>query len=198
MTKTPTPRRPAPDRRRGRRGAPAGDDGDASTKVKYDALLAKIAANKGRSSRSSTPGRPGAARARRTSRTSSRCTRSTPSKGLAVVSLSLDDPDEAEEDRRGARAFLKSKKATFPNYFLDESTEAAFEKLKIRRHPGRLPLRARRQGSQAVHPRGRRTTRSPTSEVERPIREMLGAEVIARRVPVRGGPRSGTLFPPHG
>jgi thiol-disulfide isomerase/thioredoxin len=50
--------------------------------------------------------------------------------GLAVVSLSLDDPDQPKRVAE-AKAFLTEKGATFPNYYLSESSEAAFEKLNI-------------------------------------------------------------------
>lgn len=51
-------------------------------------------------------------------------------KGLAVASLSLDDisdPKALEE----ALVFLKEKKATFPNYLMDEEFGIGFEKLDI-------------------------------------------------------------------
>ncbi len=50
--------------------------------------------------------------------------------GLAVASLSLDDisdPRAIEE----ARAFLKEKKAVFPNYLMDEEFGIGFDKLDI-------------------------------------------------------------------
>ena len=102
------------------------------------------------STRSSTPGPRPAARARRTSLTWSRCTRSTASKGLAVVSLSLDDPTDAKAVA-AAEKFLKEKKAVITNVLLDEDYGDGFDKLDDHHHPGRLPLRARRQGSEAVH-----------------------------------------------
>ncbi len=51
-------------------------------------------------------------------------------KGLAVVSLCLDDPDQPKKIA-AAEAFLKEKGATFPNYYLAEAAEAAFDKLNI-------------------------------------------------------------------
>ena len=52
------------------------------------------------------------------------------SKGLAVISLSLDDPtDKAAVDE--AEKFLKERKASFTNVLLDESFGEGFEKLKI-------------------------------------------------------------------
>lgn len=50
--------------------------------------------------------------------------------GLAVASLSLDDPDQPKKLAE-ALAFLKEKGATFPNFYLAESTEAAFDRLNI-------------------------------------------------------------------
>jgi thiol-disulfide isomerase/thioredoxin len=49
-------------------------------------------------------------------------------RGLAVISLSLDDPTEANQVE-GAKAFLNEKKAEFTNFLLDEEQGAAFEKL---------------------------------------------------------------------
>ncbi|HMB04902.1 MAG TPA: TlpA disulfide reductase family protein [Isosphaeraceae bacterium] len=49
-------------------------------------------------------------------------------KGLAVISLSLDDPTEAKQVGE-AKAFLNEKKAEFTNFLLDEEQGAAFEKL---------------------------------------------------------------------
>jgi thiol-disulfide isomerase/thioredoxin len=51
-------------------------------------------------------------------------------KGLAVVSLCLDDPDQPKKIA-AAEAFLKEKGATFPNYYLAEAAESAFDKLNI-------------------------------------------------------------------
>ena len=51
-------------------------------------------------------------------------------KGLAAISLSLDETDKPKKVAE-ATAFLVEKKATFPNYILDETTDFAFEKLDI-------------------------------------------------------------------
>lgn len=51
-------------------------------------------------------------------------------KGLAVVSLSLDDPEDKAAVAE-ALAFLKEKKATFTNVLLDESFGDGFDKLDI-------------------------------------------------------------------
>ncbi len=51
-------------------------------------------------------------------------------KGLAVASLSLDDPTDAKAYDE-ARKFLGEQKATFANYLLDEETNAAFDKLNV-------------------------------------------------------------------
>jgi thiol-disulfide isomerase/thioredoxin len=52
------------------------------------------------------------------------------SKGLAVISLSLDDPsDKAAVDE--AEKFLKAKKAAFTNVLLDENFGDGFEKLNV-------------------------------------------------------------------
>ena len=52
------------------------------------------------------------------------------SKGLAVVSLSLDDADKPKKVAE-ATEFLKSKKAVFTNFLLDETADVAFEKLDL-------------------------------------------------------------------
>lgn len=51
-------------------------------------------------------------------------------KGLAVVSLSLDDPSD-KNALVDAEKFLKEKKATFTNILLDEELGVGFEKLDI-------------------------------------------------------------------
>lgn len=50
--------------------------------------------------------------------------------GLAVVSLSLDDPTDGAALGEAAK-FLREQKAVFTNFVLDEEQEAAFEKLNI-------------------------------------------------------------------
>ncbi len=51
-------------------------------------------------------------------------------KGLAVVSLSFDDPSNAKQVSE-AEKFLKEKKAVFKNVLLDEEEGVGFEKLGI-------------------------------------------------------------------
>lgn len=51
-------------------------------------------------------------------------------KGLAVVSLSLDDATEPK-DMAKVEKFLKSKNATFTNFVLAEEPTDAFDKLKV-------------------------------------------------------------------
>jgi thiol-disulfide isomerase/thioredoxin len=55
-------------------------------------------------------------------------------KGLAVISLSLDDPTDKAAVAEAER-FLKSKKAIFSNVLLDESFGEGFEKLNINAIP---------------------------------------------------------------
>ena len=50
--------------------------------------------------------------------------------GLAAVSVSLDDPNEAGV-KQAVLKFLESKKATFTNLILDEKPEVWQDKLKI-------------------------------------------------------------------
>ncbi len=52
------------------------------------------------------------------------------SKGLEVVSLSLDDREDGRA-LQSAREFLKEKKATFANFYIDEEFGAGFEHLGI-------------------------------------------------------------------
>jgi thiol-disulfide isomerase/thioredoxin len=72
-------------------------------------------------------------------------------KGLAVVSLSLDDRSKPKQVGE-AHEFLREKKAVFTNFLLDEEFGDGFDKLNVKRHPRRVPLRPRRQRSEAVHP----------------------------------------------
>jgi thiol-disulfide isomerase/thioredoxin len=55
-------------------------------------------------------------------------------KGLAVISLSLDDPTNKAAVAEAER-FLKEKKAVFTNVLLDESPGEGFEKLNINAIP---------------------------------------------------------------
>jgi thiol-disulfide isomerase/thioredoxin len=55
-------------------------------------------------------------------------------KGLQVISLSLDDPDD-ESAVKEARKFLESKKSKIINILLDESSGGGFEKLNINAIP---------------------------------------------------------------
>ena len=55
-------------------------------------------------------------------------------KGLAVASLSFDDPADAKQVGE-AEKFLNEKKATFTNYLLDEPNLGGFEKLNINAIP---------------------------------------------------------------
>ena len=56
------------------------------------------------------------------------------SKGLAVISLSLDDPSDKAAVAE-AEKFLKAKKAAFTNVLLDENFGDGFEKLNINAIP---------------------------------------------------------------
>jgi thiol-disulfide isomerase/thioredoxin len=55
-------------------------------------------------------------------------------KGLQVVSLSLDDPDD-DAAIKEAKKFLASKKSTIINILLDEGSGGGFEKLNINAIP---------------------------------------------------------------
>jgi thiol-disulfide isomerase/thioredoxin len=56
------------------------------------------------------------------------------SKGLQVVSLSLDDPEDTAAVKE-AKKFLESKKSTIMNVLLDEASGGGFEKLNINTIP---------------------------------------------------------------
>jgi thiol-disulfide isomerase/thioredoxin len=56
------------------------------------------------------------------------------SKGLQVVSLSLDDPEDGAAVKE-AKKFLESKKSTIMNILLDEASGGGFEKLNINTIP---------------------------------------------------------------
>ena len=56
------------------------------------------------------------------------------SKGLAVISLSLDDPADSAAVKEAER-FLKEKNATFTNVLLDENFGEGFDKLNINAIP---------------------------------------------------------------
>jgi len=55
-------------------------------------------------------------------------------KGLAVASLSFDDPEKTS-DVESAKAFLREKKATIKNYLLDEGEGVGFEKFGVNSIP---------------------------------------------------------------
>lgn len=99
-------------------------------KVKYDDVLARIAANKGAKITVMDAWATWCVPCKENFPHLVEMHKKYAGKGLAVVSLSLDDPDQPKKIAE-AEAFLKEKGATFPNYYLSESTEAAFEKLNI-------------------------------------------------------------------
>ena len=106
-------------------------DGDVSfVQVKYDDMLARIAANKGAKITIVDAWATWCGPCKENFPHVVEMHKKYADKGLAVVSLSLDDPDQPKKIAEAA-AFLKEKGATFPNYYLSESTEAAFEKLNI-------------------------------------------------------------------
>jgi thiol-disulfide isomerase/thioredoxin len=109
--------------------APA-DDEVKLVKVRYDELIARIAANKGAKLTMVDLWATWCAPCKENFPHVVEMHHKYASKGLAVVSLSLDDPDQPKKIA-DAEAFLKEKRATFPNYYLAEATEAAFDKLNI-------------------------------------------------------------------
>jgi thiol-disulfide isomerase/thioredoxin len=106
-------------------------DGDVTlVKVNYDDVLAKIAANKGAKITVMDAWATWCVPCMENFPHLVEMHKKYADKGLAVVSLSLDDPDQPKKIA-AAEAFLKEKGATFPNYYLAEAAEAAFEKLNI-------------------------------------------------------------------
>ena len=99
-------------------------------KLKYDDMLARIAANKGAKITIVDAWATWCAPCKENFPHLVEMHKKYAKQGLAVVSLSLDDPDQPKKLAEAA-AFLKEKGATFPNYYLAESTEAAFERLNI-------------------------------------------------------------------
>ena len=70
--------------------------------------------------------------------------------GLAVISLSLDDPTDKAAVAE-AEKFLEEKKAAFTNVLLDENFGEGFEKLEYQCDSRGLRLWSRRQGAETVH-----------------------------------------------
>ena len=98
--------------------------------VKYDALMKKIAANKGAKLTIVDAWATWCGPCKENFPHVVEMHQKYAGKGLAVVSLSLDDADKPKKVAE-ATTFLQSKKATFSNYLLDETNEDAFEKLNI-------------------------------------------------------------------
>lgn len=110
--------------------ATTGDDEVILTPVKYDALLSKIAANKKAKLTIVDAWATWCVPCKENFPHVVEMHKKYADKGLVVVSLSLDEADKPKKIAE-ATAFLKEKKATFANYVLDESTDAAFDKLNI-------------------------------------------------------------------
>lgn len=109
--------------------APRGDE-VTLVPVKYDALLARIAANKTAKLTIVDAWATWCVPCKENFPHVVEMHKKYAAKGLAVISLSLDDSDKPKKLAE-ATAFLKEKGATFSNYVLDESTDAAFDKLNI-------------------------------------------------------------------
>ena len=71
-------------------------------------------------------------------------------KGLAVISLSLDDPSDAKAVA-AAEKFLQEKKADLHPRAARRELWRRLRQAGHQHHPRRLPLRPRRQGSETVH-----------------------------------------------
>jgi thiol-disulfide isomerase/thioredoxin len=108
---------------------PAGDE-VTLTPVKYDALLARIASNKGAKLTMVDAWATWCVPCKENFPHVVEMHKKYADKGLSVISLSLDDAEKPKKIDE-ARAFLKSQKAVFRNYVLDETFDDAFDKLKI-------------------------------------------------------------------
>lgn len=102
--------------------------------LKYDAFLAKIAANKEAKFTLVDAWATWCAPCKENFPHLVEMHKKYASKGLAVVSVSLDDPEKPKALEE-ARKFLKEQGATFLNVVLDESADDAFGKLNIQAIP---------------------------------------------------------------
>jgi thiol-disulfide isomerase/thioredoxin len=110
--------------------ASAVEDEVTLTPVKYDAMLAKIAANKKAKLTIVDAWATWCVPCKENFPHVVEMHKKYADKGLVVISLSLDEADKPKKLAE-ATAFLKAKGATFSNLVLDESTDAAFDKLNI-------------------------------------------------------------------
>ena len=104
------------------------------TPIKYDAYLAKIAANKTAKLTVVDAWATWCGPCKENFPHLVELHKKYAGKGLAVMSLSLDDPEKPKKIAE-AKAFLTEKKAVFPNWVLNETMDDAFEKLNIQAIP---------------------------------------------------------------
>jgi thiol-disulfide isomerase/thioredoxin len=108
----------------------AAETGVTLTPIKFDAYLAKIAANKSAKLTVVDAWATWCAPCKENFPHLVEMHKKYGNKGLAVISLSLDDVEKPKKLAE-AKAFLTEKGATFPNFVLDETQDAAFERLNI-------------------------------------------------------------------
>ncbi len=109
--------------------APAGDE-VTLTPIKFDAYLAKIAANKSAKLTVVDAWATWCAPCKENFPHLVEMHKKYADKGLAVISLSLDDVEKPKKIAE-AKAFLTETKAVFTNFVLDETQDAAFDRLNI-------------------------------------------------------------------
>ena len=110
--------------------AAPGDDEVTLTPVKFDAYLAKIAANKSAKLTVVDAWATWCAPCKENFPHLVEMHKKYADKGLAVISLSLDDTEKPKKIAE-ARTFLTEQKAVFTNLVLDETADVAFERLNI-------------------------------------------------------------------
>jgi thiol-disulfide isomerase/thioredoxin len=114
---------------------PAATEGGVTLeKVKYDALLKRIAANKDAKYTIVDAWATWCGPCKENFPHVVAMNEKFAGKGLAVISLSFDDPADAKQVEE-AKAFLNEKKATFTNILLDEEQGVGFEKFGVNSIP---------------------------------------------------------------
>jgi len=118
--------------------APAGDKPEAGTiklePVKFDEFLARVAANKTAKFTLVDAWATWCVPCRENFPHLVEMNTKYAKRGLAVISLSFDDPTN-DKVLKDAKQFLEEKKAVFPNYLLDEADGVGFEKFDVNTIP---------------------------------------------------------------
>ena len=122
----------------------------------------------------STPGRRRAAPARRTSRTWSRCTRNMPER--ACRSSRSRSTTRRRRRRQRGREVPRGQEGDLHQHSSRRRLRRRIREAEHQRDSRRLRLRARRQGSEAIHHGRSRTTSSPTTKSRRRSVALLDAK----------------------